>query len=71
FLMTLKIYNYQGHVDEGYNVVNTPASPDFQTPTPALDNHNDVLDDDEDEPLKENDDDDVDVLDKIEEDEEL
>nr|GEY96943.1 polynucleotidyl transferase, ribonuclease H-like superfamily protein [Tanacetum cinerariifolium] len=43
----------------------------FQTPTPALDNHNDVLDDDEDEPLTENDDDDVDVLDKIEEGEEL
>ena len=96
--MTLKIYNYQGPVNEDYNVVNTPAPPgkfknlnlevvifmlsvlrfssylfclEFQTPAPALVNHNDGLDDDEDEPLNENDDDDEDELNNIDEGEEL
>ena len=44
---------------------------EFQTPTPALVNHNDGLDDDEDEPLNENDDDDEDELDNVDEGEEL
>ncbi|GJZ51459.1 hypothetical protein Tco_0605974 [Tanacetum coccineum] len=43
------------------------ASPEFQTPTPALVNHNDVLDDDEDESLNENDDDKKDELNNIDE----
>ncbi|KAI3507703.1 hypothetical protein L1887_22694 [Cichorium endivia] len=52
-------YNYQGVVNEDYNVANTPAPPEVQVPTPGLVNQNDALDDDdEDEPLNENDDDD-------------
>nr|GEX24620.1 transcription initiation factor IIA large subunit-like [Tanacetum cinerariifolium]GEX69609.1 transcription initiation factor IIA large subunit-like [Tanacetum cinerariifolium] len=70
-LTTPNIYNYPGPVNEDYNVVNTPAPPEFQTPTPALVNHNAVLDDDEDEPLNENDDDDEDELDNVDEGEEL
>lgn len=70
-LTTPNIYSYQGPVNEDYNVVNTPAPPEFQTPTPALVNHNDVLDDDEDELLNENDDDDEDELDNVDEGEEL
>ncbi|KAI3802097.1 hypothetical protein L1987_30222 [Smallanthus sonchifolius] len=57
-LSTPNIYNYQGVVSEDYNVANTPAPPELQAQTPALINQNDVLDDDEDEPLNENDDDD-------------
>ncbi|KAI3682457.1 hypothetical protein L1987_82448 [Smallanthus sonchifolius] len=68
-LSTPNIYNYQGVVNEDYNVANTPAPPELQAPTPALINQNDVLDDDEDEPLNENDDDDD--LDDVDQGEEL
>ncbi|XP_024974621.1 transcription initiation factor IIA large subunit-like [Cynara cardunculus var. scolymus] len=68
-LSTPNIYNYQGVVSEDYNVVNTPAPPELQAPTPALVTQNDVLDDDEDEPLNENDDDDD--LDDVDQGEEL
>lgn len=68
-LSTPNIYNYQGVVSEDYNVANTPAPPEMQAPTPALLNQNDVLDDDEDEPLNENDDDDD--LDDVDQGEEL
>ncbi|GKB46337.1 hypothetical protein Tco_0897090 [Tanacetum coccineum] len=44
---------------------------EFPTPTPAMVNHNDVLDDDEDEPLNENDHDNEDELNNIDEGEEL
>ncbi|KAL8260401.1 hypothetical protein R6Q59_028354 [Mikania micrantha] len=57
-LSTPNIYNYQGVVNEDYNVANTPALPELQAQTPALINQSDVLDDDEEEPLNENDDDD-------------
>ncbi|GJZ50623.1 putative reverse transcriptase domain-containing protein [Tanacetum coccineum] len=55
-----------GPVNEDYNIVNTLLHL-FQTPTPALVNHNDVLDDDEDESLNENDDDKKDELNNIDE----
>lgn len=55
--MALKIYNYQGVVNEDYNIVNTPAPNDLRAATPAL-VQNDVVDDEDDEPLNENDDDD-------------
>ncbi|KAL7596560.1 hypothetical protein Lser_V15G28184 [Lactuca serriola] len=51
-LSTPNIYNYQGFVSEDYNVSNTPAP---QAATPTMVNQNDILDDDEDEPLNEND----------------
>ncbi|XP_048141429.1 transcription initiation factor IIA large subunit-like [Rhodamnia argentea] len=62
-LSTPKIYNYQGVVNEDYNIASTPAPNDLQTPTLAIGVHNDVGDDeDEDEPpLNENDDDEDDV----------
>lgn len=57
-LSTPNIFNYQGVVNEDYNIVNTPA-PELQAATPAPVAQNDVLDDDDDdEPLNENDDDD-------------
>ncbi|KAL6967586.1 hypothetical protein U1Q18_033394 [Sarracenia purpurea var. burkii] len=57
-LSTPNIYNYQGVVNEDYNMVNTPA-PYGQAGTPAVVPQNDVVDDnDDDEPLNENDDDD-------------
>nr|XP_043610566.1 transcription initiation factor IIA large subunit [Erigeron canadensis] len=68
-LSTPNIYNYQGVVSEDYNVANTPAPPELQAPTPAMVNQNDLLDDDEDEPLNENDDDDD--LDDVDQGEEL
>ncbi|KAK1428701.1 hypothetical protein QVD17_17540 [Tagetes erecta] len=68
-LSTPNIYNYQGVVNEDYNVANTPAPPELQAPTPAMMNQNDVLDDDEEEPLNENDDDDD--LDDVDQGEEL
>ncbi|GJU05572.1 transcription factor IIA, alpha/beta subunit [Tanacetum coccineum] len=68
-LSTPNIYNYQGVVNEDYNVANTPAPQDMQAPTPAMINQNDLLDDDEDEPLNENDDDDD--LDDVDQGEEL
>ncbi|XP_074290387.1 transcription initiation factor IIA large subunit-like [Silene latifolia] len=67
-LSTPNIYNYQGAVNDDYNVVNTPA-PDMQagTPVPPA-QHNIGNDDDDDEPpLNENDDDDLDDVDEGEE----
>lgn len=68
-LSTPNIYNYQGVVNEDYNVANTPAPQELQAATPAMVNQNDLLDDDEDEPLNENDDDDD--LDDVDQGEEL
>lgn len=59
-LSTPNIYNYQGVVSEDYNIVQTPAANDLQASTPAVVAQNDAIDDDEDEPLNENDDDDLD-----------
>ncbi|XAR58956.1 hypothetical protein NMG60_11014550 [Bertholletia excelsa] len=56
-LSTPNIYNYQGVVNEDYNIVNTPA-PNDQASTPAVVTQNDAADDDDDEPLNEDDDDD-------------
>ncbi|XVF05461.1 hypothetical protein REPUB_Repub05bG0174200 [Reevesia pubescens] len=58
------IYNYQGVVNEDYNVVNTPAPNDLQVATPAPIAQNDTGDDDDDEPLNEDDDDDLDDVDQ-------
>uniref|UniRef100_A0A5B7A7B7 Transcription initiation factor IIA large subunit n=1 Tax=Davidia involucrata TaxID=16924 RepID=A0A5B7A7B7_DAVIN len=66
-LSTPNIYNYQGVVNEDYNIVNTPAPNDLQAGTPAVVTQNDVGDDDDDEPLNENDDDDLDDVDQGEE----
>ncbi|XP_058202125.1 transcription initiation factor IIA large subunit-like [Rhododendron vialii] len=66
-LSTPNIYNYQGVVNEDYNIVNTPAPYD-QVATPAVISQNDIGDDDDDdEPLNENDDDDYDDVDQGEE----
>ncbi|XP_057513027.1 transcription initiation factor IIA large subunit-like isoform X1 [Actinidia eriantha] len=66
-LSTPNIYNYQGPVNEDYNIVNTPAPID-QAGIPTVVIQNDVGDDDDDEPLNENDDDDdVDDVDQREE----
>ncbi|XP_057475073.1 transcription initiation factor IIA large subunit-like [Actinidia eriantha] len=65
-LSTPNIYNYQGVVNEDYNIVNTPAPID-QAATPAVVTQYDVGDDDDDEPLNENDDDDLDDVDQGEE----
>lgn len=59
-LSTPNIYNYQGVVNEDYNIVNTPAPNDIQAATPAPLPTNDQVDDDDDEPLNEDDDDDLD-----------
>ncbi|KAH1130755.1 hypothetical protein J1N35_002133 [Gossypium stocksii] len=69
-LSTPNIYNYQGVVNEDYNVVNTPAPNDLQASTPAPAPQNDIVDDDDDEPLNE-DDDDEDDLDDVDQGEEL
>ncbi|XVF68838.1 hypothetical protein PTKIN_Ptkin11bG0033100 [Pterospermum kingtungense] len=69
-LSTPNIYNYQGVVNEDYNVANTPAPNDVQAATPAPVPQNDTGDDDEDEPLNEDDDDDDD-LDDVDQGEEL
>ncbi|GAB4860111.1 hypothetical protein Ancab_011589 [Ancistrocladus abbreviatus] len=68
-LSTPNIYNYQGVVNEDYNVVNTPAPNDLQAATPAPVVQNDVVDEDDDDepPLNENDDDDLDDVDQGEE----
>ncbi|XP_047270091.1 transcription initiation factor IIA large subunit isoform X6 [Capsicum annuum] len=58
----VKIY-YQGVVNEDYNIVNTPAPHDMQAATPAPVPQNDDVDDD-DEPLNENDDDELDDVDQ-------
>ncbi|KAL4319746.1 hypothetical protein GQ457_18G006030 [Hibiscus cannabinus] len=70
-LSTPNIYNYQGVVNEDYNVVNTPAPNDLQAATPAPVPQNDTGDDDDDEPLNEDDDDDEDDLDDVDQGEEL
>ncbi|KAL3518149.1 hypothetical protein ACH5RR_020738 [Cinchona calisaya] len=64
-LSTPNIYNYQGVVNEDYNIVNTPAPTDMQAATPAAIIQNDIVDDDDDdEPLNEDDDDDLDDVDQ-------
>ncbi|KAA8543832.1 hypothetical protein F0562_021991 [Nyssa sinensis] len=68
-LSTPNIYNYQGVVNEDYNIVNTPAPNDLQAGTPAIVTQTEVGDDDDDEPLNENDDDDD--LDDVDQGEEL
>ncbi|XP_021603726.1 transcription initiation factor IIA large subunit isoform X2 [Manihot esculenta] len=65
----LQIYNYQGVVNEDYNIANTPAPNDLQASTPAVAPQNDAGDDDEDEPLNEDDDDDD--LDDVEQGEDI
>ncbi|KZV34506.1 transcription initiation factor IIA large subunit-like [Dorcoceras hygrometricum] len=62
-LSTPNIYNYQGVVNEDYNIVNTPAPNDMQAATPAP-VQNDIVDDDDDEPLNEDDDDELDDVDQ-------
>jgi transcription initiation factor TFIIA large subunit len=64
-LSTPNIYNYQGVVNEDYNVANTPA-PEIPVSTPAIP-QNEAVDDDDDEPLNEDDDDDLDDVDQGEE----
>ncbi|KAJ8439852.1 hypothetical protein Cgig2_003918 [Carnegiea gigantea] len=60
-LSTPNIYNYQGVVNEDYNVVNTPVPNEMQAGTPAIPAPNDEAEDDDDEPpLNENDDDELD-----------
>ncbi|KAJ4832660.1 hypothetical protein Tsubulata_043349 [Turnera subulata] len=69
-LSTPNIYNYQGVVNEDYNIANTPAPNDLQASTPAVASQNDVVDDEDDEPLNE-DDDDEDDADDVDEGEEM
>ncbi|GMH12254.1 hypothetical protein Nepgr_014095 [Nepenthes gracilis] len=66
-LSTPNIYNYQGAVNEDYNVVNTPAPNDLQAGTPVVQNDIGDQDDDDEPPLNENDDDDLDDVDQGEE----
>lgn len=67
-LSTPNIYNYQGVFNEDYNIANTPAPTDIPAGTPAAVPPNDVGEDDDDEPpLNENDDDDLDDVDEVEE----
>ncbi|XP_039041494.1 transcription initiation factor IIA subunit 1-like [Hibiscus syriacus] len=66
-LSTPNIYNYQGVVNEDYNVANTPAPNDLQAATPAPVAQSDTVDDDDDEPL--NEDDDEDDLDDVDQEE--
>ncbi|KAL3829077.1 hypothetical protein ACJIZ3_017879 [Penstemon smallii] len=62
-LSTPNIYNYQGVVNEDYNIVNTPMPNELQAATPAP-VQNDIVDDDDDEPLNEDDDDELDDVDQ-------
>ncbi|KAL2238404.1 UNVERIFIED_CONTAM: Transcription initiation factor IIA subunit 1 [Sesamum indicum] len=62
-LSTPNIYNYQGVVNEDYNIVNTPMPNEMHAATPAP-VQNDTGDDDDDEPLNEDDDDDLDDVDQ-------
>ncbi|KAI3450332.1 hypothetical protein Pfo_006997 [Paulownia fortunei] len=62
-LSTPNIYNYQGVVNEDYNIVNTPMPNEMLAATPAP-VQNDTGDDDDDEPLNEDDDDDLDDVDQ-------
>ncbi|KAK8596318.1 hypothetical protein V6N12_064815 [Hibiscus sabdariffa] len=68
-LSTPNIYNYQGVVNEDYNVANTPAPNDLQAATPVPVAENTAGDDNDEEPLNENDDDDD--LDDVDHGEEL
>ncbi|KAL8531150.1 hypothetical protein ACS0TY_007966 [Phlomoides rotata] len=63
-LSTPNIYNYQGVVNEDYNVVNTPMPNDMVAATPAPVQSDPGDDDDDDEPLNEDDDDDLDDVDQ-------
>ncbi|XP_042042608.1 transcription initiation factor IIA large subunit-like [Salvia splendens] len=60
-LSTPNMYNYQGVINEDYNIVNTPMPNDTQAATPAP-IPNEPVDDDDDEPLNEDDDDELDDL---------
>ncbi|KAL8525674.1 hypothetical protein ACS0TY_015061 [Phlomoides rotata] len=62
-LSTPNMYNYQGVVNEDYNIVNTPMPNEMQAATPAP-VQNEVADDDDDEPLNEDDDEDLDDVDQ-------
>lgn len=55
---------YQGVASEDYNTVNTPATLDLHTGTPNVCSQNEAADEDEEPPLNENDDDDLDDLDE-------
>ncbi|KAG6436221.1 hypothetical protein SASPL_101106 [Salvia splendens] len=59
--LTSVIYNYQGVINEDYNIVNTPMPNDMQAATLAP-IPNEPVDDDDDEPLNEDDDDELDDL---------
>ncbi|XP_042475965.1 transcription initiation factor IIA large subunit-like [Macadamia integrifolia] len=62
---TPNLYPYQGVASEDYNAVNTPAGHDLQAGTPVVGTQNEIVEaDDEDEPLNENDDDEVDDVDE-------
>ncbi|XP_057772406.1 transcription initiation factor IIA large subunit-like isoform X2 [Salvia miltiorrhiza] len=60
-LSTPNMYNYQGVMNEDYNIVNTPMPNEMQAATPAP-VPNEPVDDDDDEPLNEDDDDELDDL---------
>ncbi|KAL3509128.1 hypothetical protein ACH5RR_028529 [Cinchona calisaya] len=66
-LSTPNKYNYQGVVNEDYNIVNIPSPNDMQAPTPAAIIQNNIVnddDDDNDEPLNEDGDNDLDDVDQ-------
>ncbi|XP_061337944.1 transcription initiation factor IIA large subunit-like [Gastrolobium bilobum] len=65
-LSTPNIYNYGTVFTEDYNIANTPAPPEIPASTPALLVQNEVGNDDNDDepPLNENDDEDLDDLDQ-------
>ncbi|XP_041992581.1 transcription initiation factor IIA large subunit-like isoform X2 [Salvia splendens] len=60
-LSTPNMYNYQGVINEDYNIVNTPMPNEMQAATPLVPKEP-VDDDDDDEPLNEDDDDELDDL---------
>ncbi|KAK4407688.1 Transcription initiation factor IIA subunit [Sesamum angolense] len=62
-LSTPNIYNYQGVVNEDYNM-NTPMPNEMHAATPAPVQNDTGDDDDDDEPLNEDDDDDLDDVDQ-------
>ncbi|KAL1558042.1 transcription initiation factor IIA large subunit-like isoform X1 [Salvia divinorum] len=64
-LSTPNMYNYQGVINEDYNIVNTPMPNEMQAATPALVPNEPV--DDDDELLNEDDDDELDDLEQGEE----
>ncbi|XP_047972462.1 transcription initiation factor IIA large subunit-like isoform X1 [Salvia hispanica] len=59
-LSTPNMYNYQGVINEDYNIVNTPMPNEMQAATPLV--PKEPVDDDDDEPLNEDDDDELDDL---------